>query len=170
MALLPPFSKANKTSALDRQDVVQRRPYSYRLDTEVPDFADDKPIIVFDGECVFCSGWVKFALRNDRTHRYRFLTAQSYLGRSLYRHYGLADRDYETNILIEGGNAYFRSEGSIRMIAGLGFPWSLVRGFSVLPLSLRDTLYEFVARNRFKIAGRRDVCFLPSAEDRARFL
>jgi predicted DCC family thiol-disulfide oxidoreductase YuxK len=145
-------------------------PYSYRADPGVPKFPDDKPIIVFDGECVFCSGWVKFALKADTRGRYRFLTAQSELGAALYRHYGLDARDYETNILIEDGVALFRSRGSIRMVAGLGFPWSPVKVLSIIPTGITDRLYEFVARNRFRIAGRKSSCYLPSPEDRTRFL
>jgi predicted DCC family thiol-disulfide oxidoreductase YuxK len=144
--------------------------YSYRMDDSVPAFADDAPVIVFDGECIFCSGWVKFALKHDRTGRYRFLTAQSPLGEALYRHYGLDARDYETNIFIDGGRAYFKSEGSIRMIAGLGFPWSLVSLLRILPRPLADRLYEFIARNRLRIAGRSDSCFVPTSEVRSRFL
>lgn len=144
--------------------------FSYRADKAVPAFPDDKPIIVFDGECVFCSGWVRFALKADRRRRYRFLTAQSELGAALYRHYGFDSRDYETNILIEDGVAHFRSRGSIRMVAGLGFPWSIVRMLSVIPSPLADRMYEFVARNRFRIAGRKATCYVPSADDRSRFI
>jgi predicted DCC family thiol-disulfide oxidoreductase YuxK len=149
---------------------MQREAYSYRSDHAVPDFPDDGPLIVFDGECVFCSGWVQFALRHDRSKRYRFLAAQSPLGAALYRHYGLDERDYETNILIENGQAYFKSDGSIRMISGLGLPWSLVSIFRILPRPLADKIYEFIARNRLRIAGRRISCFVPSAEDKGRFL
>ncbi|APO73885.1 thiol-disulfide oxidoreductase domain-containing protein [Rhizobium etli 8C-3] len=149
---------------------MRRNDYSYRSDAAVPTFPDDKPVIIFDGECVFCSGWVKFALRHDKAGRYRFLAAQSPLGAALYRHYGLDERDYETNILIEDGRAHFKSEGSIRMIARLGFPWSLVSIFYILPRPLADRLYEFVARNRLKIAGRRTTCYVPSPEERSRFL
>lgn len=145
-------------------------PYSYRLDPDVPEFPDSDPVIVFDGQCVFCSGWVRFALRADRRRRYRFVAAQSDLGTALYRHYRLDDRNYQTNILIENGVAYLRSEGSIRMIAGLGFPWNLVRVLSLLPGALADRMYEFVARNRYRIAGRKTACFVPTPEDRARFL
>src|SRR6478752_10219314 len=105
---------------------MQRPAYSYRQDAAVPGFPDDRPIIIFDGFCALCSGWAQFALRHDKTARYRFLAAQSDLGHALYTHYGLNPDDYETNILIEDGVAWFKSEGSIRMIAGLGKPWSLV--------------------------------------------
>jgi len=144
--------------------------YSYRRDPDVPSFPDDKPVIIFDGQCVFCSGWVKFALKRDKRKTYRFMTAQSETGAALYRHYGLDDRDYETNMLLENGQPYFRSEGSIRMVAGLGFPWSLLKVFSVVPRGLLDRFYEFVARNRFRLAGRMETCYLPTPEDRARFI
>lgn len=144
--------------------------HSYRGDPSVPAFADDHPIIVFDGECIFCSGWVNFVLRHDRRGRYRFITAQSPLGEALYRHYGLDSRDYETNLLIEDGIAYQKSEGSLRMAAGLGFPWKLASVLRVIPRRIRDPLYELVARNRYRIAGRRNACFVPAPEHRARFI
>jgi predicted DCC family thiol-disulfide oxidoreductase YuxK len=144
--------------------------YSYRDDPEVPSFPDDKPVIVFDGQCVFCSGWVKFALKRDKKKAYRFMTAQSLTGAALYRHYGLDDRHYETNMLLVDGRPYFRSEGSIRMVAGLGFPWSLLKVFKIVPRGLLDRAYEFVARNRFRLAGRMETCYVPMPDDRARFI
>ncbi|MGM5053938.1 thiol-disulfide oxidoreductase DCC family protein [Rhizobium sp. 814_E9_N1_1] len=148
---------------------MKRAAYSYRSDADVPDFADDQPLIVFDGECVFCSGWVKFVLKHDKQQRYRFLAAQTPLGAALYRHYGLDARDYETNILIEEGRGFFKSDGTIRMVAGLGFPYSLVRIFRLLPRPVADALYEFIARNRLKIAGRQS-CMVPTPEQRRRFI
>lgn len=131
-----------------------REPYSYRADPAVPPFADDRPGIVFDGHCPFCSGWAGIVLRRDREGRFRLLRAQSPLGAAPYRHYGLDPVDYETNILLDQGRVWLKSEGSIRMAEGLGLPWSLAAGFRTLPLRLRDAIYNFVARNRFRIAGR----------------
>lgn len=145
-------------------------PYSYRGDAALAGLADGHPIIVFDGHCALCSGWANFVLRFDRRARYRLLAAQSPLGRALYLHYGLDARDYTTNLLIEDGLAWFKSEGCIRMAQGLGFPWSLAALLRILPLRLRDRLYEWVARNRFRIAGRREVCYAPAAAYRNRFL
>ncbi|WP_421871787.1 thiol-disulfide oxidoreductase DCC family protein [Pararhizobium sp.] len=144
--------------------------HSYRSDPAVPDFADDHPILVFDGECIFCSGWVNFVLRYDRLGRYRFITAQSPLGQALYRHYGLDSRDYETNMLIADGIVHLKSEGSLRLAAGLAFPWKLAGILRLIPKSIRDPLYEWIARNRYRIAGRRNTCLVPSPEHRARFL
>ena len=95
-----------------------RPPYSYRHDPSVPPFADDKPIIIFDGYCALCSGWASFVLRHDHTGTHRLLSAQSPLGRALYVHYGLDPQDYQTNILVADGVAWFKSEGSIRMAEG----------------------------------------------------
>lgn len=147
-----------------------REAYSYRSDATVPDFAEDHPLIVFDGECIFCSGWVNFVLRHDKLSRYRFITAQSPLGEALYRHYGLDSHNYETNILIENGRAFLKSEGTLRMAAGFGFPWRLLAVLRIVPRALRDPPYKLVAHNRYRIAGRRNSCFVPTPEHRSRFL
>lgn len=144
--------------------------YSYGADPAIPAFADDRPIIIFDGFCALCSGWVNFILRHDRRKLFRFLPAQSPLGQALYVHYGLDPQDYETNILLMDGHAYLKSEGSIRMAEGLGAPWSFVSILRFLPLPLRDRLYEALARNRFRIFGRRDTCYLPAPAHDDRFL
>ncbi|MBD9648803.1 thiol-disulfide oxidoreductase DCC family protein [Ensifer sp. ENS09] len=149
---------------------MRREAYSYRNDASVPAFADDKPVIVFDGECIFCSGWVRFLLRHDRHAQYRYLTAQSPLGQALYRHYGLDTVRFESNMLIEDGVARFKSDGSIRTLARLGLPWSLANIFRILPAALRDPLYDLVARNRYRIAGRRQTCMVPTREERGRFI
>ena len=150
--------------------VQSREAYSYRQDPAVPAFPDAHPIIIFDGLCAFCSSWARFVLRHDRTGKYRLLAAQSPLGQAIYQHYGLNSGDYETNILIEDGVAWFKSEGSLRMCEGLGFPWSLARGLRLLPQGLRDRGYTVIARNRLRIFGKRETCFIPSPEFKGRFL
>jgi predicted DCC family thiol-disulfide oxidoreductase YuxK len=144
--------------------------YSYRDDPAVPPFADDKPILVFDGYCALCAGWVQFVLKHDGAGRYRLLSAQSALGQALYVHYGLDPKNFESNILISGGVAWLKSESSIRMAEGLGFPWKLAALARVLPLRVRDALYERVAFNRLKWFGRRQTCYLPSSSFEDRFL
>ena len=143
-------------------------PYSYRDDPAVPAFPDDRPVIVFDGDCVMCSAFARFVLRHDRRGRYRLLPAQTPLGTALYRHYDLDPEDYESNILIENGRAWLRSEASLRIAQGLGCPWGLVGVLRWAPLSWRDRAYDVVARNRYRWFGRRDVCLLiePGLEDR----
>jgi predicted DCC family thiol-disulfide oxidoreductase YuxK len=144
--------------------------YSYRSDPAVPAFPDDRPIVIFDGNCVLCSSFAQFILRVDRRHRFRLMTAQTPLGAALYAHYRLFDDDYRTNILLEDGRVWLKSEGAIRILMGLGFPWSMAALAKVLPRSLRDWLYDVVARNRLRWFGRRETCFLPEPQDADRFL
>jgi predicted DCC family thiol-disulfide oxidoreductase YuxK len=149
---------------------MARAAFSYRADPAVPRFPDDLPIIVFDGYCALCSGWVSFILRRDRDAIYRLLPAQAPLGQALYVHYGLDPKDFETYILIQDGIAWFKSEATIRMAQGLGFPWSLAGIFRAVPPAWRDRLYEMVARNRFRFFARRATCYRPDPRHDDRFL
>src|SRR6185437_8463309 len=95
-------------AAFARIGPVQRAPYEYRADPAVPRFADDRPVIVFDGQCVLSSAFAQFILRKDHRARFRLLAAQSELGDALYRHFGLDAVHYETYVLLQDGKAYFR--------------------------------------------------------------
>lgn len=147
-----------------------REAYSYRHDPAVPPFSDEHPIIVFDGYCALCTGWARFVLRHDHAKTYRLLRAQSPLGRALYVHYGLDPEDYETNILIADGRAWFKSEGSIRMAEGLGWPWKLAGLLRVFPRLIRDHMYGFIARNRLRFFGKRATCYVPDRGVEDRFI
>ncbi|WP_249740833.1 thiol-disulfide oxidoreductase DCC family protein [Agrobacterium rubi] len=144
--------------------------YSYRADPVVPDFPDDRPLIVFDGECGFCSRDIDFVLRHDKNALFRFTPAQSELGTALMRHYGYRTDNYETSLLVENGIAYPRSDGVLRVLKLLGGRTSLLAIFRFVPRGLRDRVYDLVARNRMKIAGRRQACRMPTAAERDRFI
>ncbi|MBI3198578.1 MAG: DUF393 domain-containing protein [Rhodospirillales bacterium] len=149
---------------------MARDAFSYRDDPAVPSFPDDRPILIFDGKCVLCSAFVQFILRTDRNRRFRLLAAQTPVGAALYRHFGLDAVNYETNILIEDGQAWLKSEGSIRIFEKLGFPWSLISAGRLLPRAVRDCLYEIVARNRLRWFGVRQSCYLPDPSEADRFI
>jgi predicted DCC family thiol-disulfide oxidoreductase YuxK len=144
--------------------------YSYRDDPSVPDFPDDKPLIVFDDDCGFCSRDINFVLRHDKKRVFRFTPAQFELGTALMRHYGYRTDNYETSLLIENGIAYPRSDGVLRVLQLLGGAVSLLALLRFLPRSLRDWVYDLVARNRMKIAGRSQACRIPTDDERSRFL
>ena len=144
-------------------------PYSYRTDPAVPDFPDDAPVVVFDGHCAMCSGFVDFLLARDGG-RYRFVAAQSELGEALYAHYGFKSGDYDTNILIENGLARTKSDGSLAILEGLGGPWRALRVLRLAPRFVRDAAYRVIARNRLRWFGRRDTCRVATPAERARFL
>jgi len=150
--------------------ILMRPPHSYRDDPAVPHFADDKPIIIFDGNCVLCSGSAAFVLQHDPAGTFRLLAAQSPLGCALYAHYRLDPKDYETMILIADGVAHLKSEAAIRIAQALGFPWSLALALRIVPRRLRDAVYAWVARNRLRWFGVRTVCYRPDAKFAGRFL
>jgi predicted DCC family thiol-disulfide oxidoreductase YuxK len=147
-----------------------RAPFSYRCDPAVPSFPDDRPIIIFDGKCVLCSGFARFILRTDRHERFRLLAAQSSLGAAVYSHFGLDPINYESNILLANGHVWLKSESSIRILEMLGFPWTLVAIVRLFPPRARDWLYDLIARNRLRWFGARKTCYLPDPAQAHRFL
>jgi predicted DCC family thiol-disulfide oxidoreductase YuxK len=169
-AARPPLcGDASRDGKAETMIMLQRAPYEYRDDLAVSRFADDRPIIVFDGECVLCSTFARFILRTDRVERFRLLAAQSALGTELYRHFGLRTDSYETYLLLEDGSAFLKSDATIRIFAGLGFPWRLATVARIVPRPLRDALYDFVARNRYRWFGQR-TCVVNDASWRGRLL
>jgi predicted DCC family thiol-disulfide oxidoreductase YuxK len=148
----------------------RREPWSWRLDPDVPPFPDEHPLIVFDGQCVLCSGNAAFVLRHDRARRFRLTTAQSALGEALYRHFRLGVADYETMLLVEDGVLRTESDAIIGIARGLGRPFSLAATVAFTPRSMRDALYRIVARNRFRLFGRRQTCWVPTPEIADRIL
>jgi predicted DCC family thiol-disulfide oxidoreductase YuxK len=144
--------------------------YTYRDDPAVPRFPDDRAVVIFDGECVLCSRFAQFIIRHDRARRFRLLAAQAPVGAALYTHYGLAQPNYETNVLLEDGRVWLKSDGAIRIFARLGLPWSLLAAGRVIPRFLRDRLYSVVARNRLRWFGSLDACYLPDPAEADRFL
>ena len=147
-----------------------KQTYSSRDDPTVPSFPDDRPLIVFDGECVLCSGFVRFVLRHDAEGQFRFLAAQSDLATALYRHYGLATDVWETNLLLAEGRLYTRSDAAIEITSRFGGLWSLTRAFRILPRILRNPLYDLIAGNRYRWFGRQDLCLVPTPDLADRFL
>jgi predicted DCC family thiol-disulfide oxidoreductase YuxK len=132
--------------------------------------AVDAPTIVFDGLCKFCNGWVGFVMRRDQKRRFRFATAQSTSGRRLLEKHGLSSKDLSTVLFVQGEQALVKSDAAIRILVALGGAWRLAGGLRLVPRFLRDRVYEFTARNRFRIAGRYDTCPLPPPDRVDQFL
>ena len=111
-------------------------PFTYRQDPAVPAFPDDKPIFIFDGYCVLCSGGATWLMRHDKKRIFRMSTAQSSLGAALYAHYGI---DWDaTYLLISNGLPYTKSGGYLHMCAVVGGWWKAVLILHLIPRALRD--------------------------------
>ncbi len=126
-------------------------------------------LIVFDGECVLCSGFFRFMLRHDKTERFLFATAQSPLGQRMYHHLGLDPGNYETNLVVLGGTTYQRLDAFAAAMSGLSGGWRLLAVCRFLPKIIKNPIYDLIARNRYAFFGRRDVCMVPDENLRSRF-
>ncbi|MBN8992586.1 MAG: DUF393 domain-containing protein [Rhizobiales bacterium] len=129
----------------------------------------DDDVILYDGVCIFCSRWVRFVATRDVARRFRFTPIQSDYGTRLAQAFGIDPRDPDTNAVVHGGVAWLKSDGALTVLGALP-GWGWTRVFFVVPKPLRDMVYGLVARNRYKIFGRYDECFVPDADMRARVI
>ena len=126
-------------------------------------------VILYDGECGFCSASVQFVLTRDREGVFRYASIQSNAGRALLREHGIDDPQLDTMFLLEDGTVYQRSTAGLRIARRLP-RYRLLAGLALLvPRPLRDWVYDLVARNRHRLGGGEN-CLLPTEEQRARFL
>ena len=128
-------------------------------------------IIVFDGVCVLCSRWVDFVLRRDRHGRYKFAAMQTVSGRDLLIEHGIDPDDPLSFLLLEGEKGYTDTDAIVRILRSFGSGWALVALLvAIVPRFIRDPLYRWIARHRYRIFGRRATCRVPTAEIADRFL
>jgi predicted DCC family thiol-disulfide oxidoreductase YuxK len=130
----------------------------------------DPMIIVFDGVCNFCNGWVRFIIAHDRRRRFQFVAAQSALGRQLMEAAGLSPDALDSVVLVDGQRTFLRSDAILRTLGLIGGWPSAFTILRVLPKIVRDPCYLAFARRRYRLFGRRDVCAVPAPELRDRFL
>ena len=131
---------------------------------------DPHPVIVFDAECILCSANAQFVVRHDHARRFRLASMQGEVGAALYRRFGIDPADPETMIVVEGDKALRDSDAVLAIYRGLGWPWKALGLLRIVPRFLRDPLYRLIARNRYRIFGKHDACWLPSPENADRFL
>lgn len=128
------------------------------------------PIILFDGVCNLCNASVQWVLRRDRRAVFRFAALQSEPGQQLLRQFGLDSGRFETVVLVAEGRVFVRSEAALEIARRLGGGWRLAGLLRVFPLFLRDAVYGWVARNRYRWFGKQEICWLPTPALRERFL
>lgn len=131
---------------------------------------DNGPIVLFDAQCVLCSANAQFILKHDRRARFRLAAMQGEVGAALFRQHGIDPTDPDTILLVEGDRVLRDSDAVLAIYVGLGWPWRAVGLASSLPTALRDRIYRWVARNRYRLFGRRDTCWVPAAEFAERVL
>lgn len=128
------------------------------------------PVIVFDAQCVLCCANARFVLRHDRAGHFRLASMQGTVGAALCRRFGIDPADPDTLIVAQGDAALRNSEAILAIWSALGWPWRALAIVRVVPRSLRDPLYRWVARHRYRLFGRRDTCWVPDTSQAERLL
>lgn len=126
-------------------------------------------IVLFDGHCNLCHGFVVFIIRRDPQGLFKFASLQSDPGRKLLADAGRVD-SLDSVVLVEGGRIFDRSTAGLRILRRLGWLWPLAYAFIIVPRPVRDMVYNWIARNRYAWFGRTPQCLLPTPEISSRFL
>jgi predicted DCC family thiol-disulfide oxidoreductase YuxK len=127
------------------------------------------PIVYYDGLCALCDRFVMFVAARDHRRRFRFAPLQGETARD--RMAGrLAVEAMKTVVLEQDGGLHIRSDAALAILTGLGGPWKLAAVLRILPVPLRDAVYDVIARRRSQWFGRRKACRIPAPEERDRFL
>jgi predicted DCC family thiol-disulfide oxidoreductase YuxK len=147
-----------------------KKQYSYRADSNVPAFDDSHPIALMDGECVLCSVGARLIARFDHSGEFKICRSQTKLGQALLLHYGLSPNDPESWLYLVEGHAFTSLDAVIRAARRVGGVGWLLQPLRLMPRVLQDYLYGKLARNRYRLFGRTDMCSIPDPALRARLM
>lgn len=131
----------------------------------------DKKIILFDGVCNLCDATVQRIIANDKKDIFRFAAIQSDIGQQIIEHIGVDTNKTDSIILYQPGHAYYyKAEAAMHIAKEMGGWYSMIGWFTFLPKGLSNTVYDYVARNRYKWYGKKNECMIPTPELKAKFL
>ena len=131
---------------------------------------NNQPIILFDGVCNLCNGSVQFIIRRDPGSRFHFAALQSDFGNSQLLRYGIPPGMLNSVILIQDGKAHQKSNAALEIAKQLSGLWPAMYIFKIIPRFIRDWVYDRIAKNRYKLFGRRDECMIPTPGLKGRFV
>ena len=127
-------------------------------------------VILFDGVCNLCTGTVRFVIARDPKRRFRFASLQSEAAKALLESHGLPRESLENIVVIDGARSFIKSDAALYVAGSLKGLWPVLRVFRIVPRRVRDAVYDFVARRRYRWFGKRQACLVPAPEDAHRFI
>jgi len=137
--------------------------------TKVPERgAETRLVVLFDGVCNLCNASVLFVIDRDPGGRFAFAPLQSGVAARLLAHRGYGETSLGSVLLLEGGRVYERSTAALRVARRLGGWWPLLYAFIAVPRPIRDAVYDWIARNRYRWFGKEEACRIPTPELRSR--
>lgn len=132
--------------------------------------ATNESIILFDGNCNLCNGVVQFVIKHDVKKKFHFASLQSGFGQTMLQQFQLPTNVFNSFILLEDGKIFTKSIAALRVAKRLNGLWPLLYGFLIIPPFIRNTVYDWIAKNRYKWFGKQVVCWLPTPDLKERFL
>lgn len=138
-------------------------PFPPKLSRSGKNVVNKGPILLFDGVCNLCDSLVQFVIRHDPKAKFSFLSLQSEEGKTLLTQFHLSTDDMDTFVMIEGDRYFDRSTAGLRTLWGLGGRWRLFYIFIVVPRPIRDCVYTFIARRRYRWFGKKETCMIPTS-------
>jgi predicted DCC family thiol-disulfide oxidoreductase YuxK len=127
-------------------------------------------VILFDGVCKLCNAWSNFIITYDVGKKFKLASVQSDEGKAILRHFGYPTDFYETMLVVEGNVCFEKSDAFFAVIKKLNYPWKLLTVFKIMPLPVRNWLYDRIALNRYQLFGKYDYCSLPTPDHDERYL
>jgi len=134
------------------------------------EWAAHERIILFDGVCNWCNAWVNLTIAHDPHGKFKFGTLQSEQAQQILKVLQLPTEDFETFLLLEQDRVYTKSTAALRVVKRLPGFWPFFYLGIVIPRPLRDALYDYIARHRYKWMGKADTCYIPTPAEHDRFV
>ncbi|WP_196893835.1 thiol-disulfide oxidoreductase DCC family protein [Aureivirga marina] len=131
---------------------------------------EDKSVIFFDGVCNLCNNSVIFIIKRDSKNHFLFAPLQSEESKKLLQHYKYTVSELNTILLLENNKIFTKSSAALRIARKLKGLWFLMAIFLIIPKPIRDLVYDFIAKNRYKWFGKKESCMIPTPETKAKFL
>ena len=138
---------------------------------EIYELPKDKKIILFDGVCNLCNASVQFVIKRDTKDVFRFVPLQSELGEKILNHIGINREPTDSMVLYEPGKAYFyKAEAALKITNELGGLYHLLNILQIFPKFISNSVYDYIAKNRYRWYGKQESCMIPTPELAAKFL
>lgn len=130
----------------------------------------NRHIILFDGVCNLCNGTVQFIIKRDKKGIFKFASLQSTIGQSLLKQFNLSTDTFHSFVYIKNNEYFTKSTAALSIAKELGGVWKLLYGFIIIPKFIRDSIYNLISKNRYKVFGKSETCMLPTTNIKERFL
>ena len=134
------------------------------------DIKSEHKIILFDGVCNLCNSTVVRVIKKDKSDLFRFTTLQGAVGQVIVTEHGIDTAKTDSIILIDNKKAFTKSTAALRIAKDLSGAYPLLYGFIIIPKPIRDWVYDYIAKNRYKWYGKKDSCMIPTPELKKKFL